>query len=190
MSTFAPFFFFTNLQSNRRYRARIIYPQSIRSGGSFMSKAFKVLSTLLATAAFITPAGAKAQDIAGKWTVEYPRAVRNINGVVQPEDIGTALLTIETKGDSVMGSWLAQNTPNPTARTLRGTFKNGVINLIGDPVEATIRRGDGGIEETSTVRMFTYYEGTLKDGAIEGTFRGESADRSVQMPAVKWKAKR
>jgi hypothetical protein len=147
---------------------------------------------MMLVAVVFIPASGAAQDIAGKWTVEYPRTIRNVNGAAQADEMSTAILTLEVKGDSIVGSWLAQNSPNPTPRTLRGTIRNGMITLIGDPTEATIRRasGNGGIEDQSTVRMITFYEGTVKDGVIEGTFRGESEDKTVQMPSVKWKASR
>jgi hypothetical protein len=156
-----------------------------------MSNSHSFLATLLVSAALFLPATLHAQDIAGKWTAEYPRSVRNVNGVASGDDKGTAILVIEVKGDSIFGTWHAQNPPNPsTPRAFRGTYSNGKVVFTGEPVTATIRRAGGGGEGDSSLQMVTYYEGILKDGVIEGTFRGESTDQTVTTPSMKWTAKR
>jgi hypothetical protein len=156
-----------------------------------MSNSLKILAALMVAGAVYTPASALAQDISGKWTAEYPRMVRNVNGVASGEENVTAVLTIEVKGDSIFGTWHAQNTPNPsTPRAFRGTYSNGKIAFTGEPVPVTIRRAGGGDGSESPLQMITYYEGTLKDGVIEGTFRGESTDGAVSTPSMKWSAKR
>jgi hypothetical protein len=152
---------------------------------------FKILSTLFVSAALFMPAVAESQNVAGKWIAEYPRAVRNVNGVASGEEQAVAILTIEVKGDSIVGTWHAQNTPNPSApRAFRGTYSGGKIVFAGEPVTATIRRAGGSSEGNSSLQMVTFYEGTLKDGLIEGTFRSESTDQAVTTPAMKWTAKR
>ena len=148
----------------------------------------KLLTVVLA-AALITPAAAEAQDIAGKWTAEYPRGIRNINGVEEAE-MGTAIVTLEVKGDSVFGSWLPQNTPRPAQpRALKGTFTNGKLTLVAEPTEATIRRG-GETSGGETIKMVGYFEAELKAGVLEGTIRNESTDGMIRNGPHKWSAKR
>jgi hypothetical protein len=147
------------------------------------------LLTILLASALVAPAAADAQDIAGQWMASYPRAVRNINGV-QNAEMGTAIVTLEVKGDSVFGTWLAQNTPNAAKpRALKGTFTNGKLNLVAEAMEATVRRG-GEMNTGETVRMIGYFEAELKDGALEGTMRNESTDGMVRNGPLKWTAKR
>jgi hypothetical protein len=156
-----------------------------------MSNRLSLLGLLLATAMAV-PAAADAQELAGKWIASYPTRIQNVNGAESADQLGTALLTFEVKGDSVFGTWHAQNTPRPSKpRAFRGTFKNGMLNFTAEPVEVSIRRSMGGGDGSdSPMRMITYYEGALKDGAIVGTFRGETEDGAVQMQPVKWAAKR
>jgi hypothetical protein len=154
-----------------------------------MSHVLKVVPVVLLAAALFAPANADAQSVAGTWTAEYPTRVRMGNGSASAEQMGSALLTLEVKGDSVFGTWQAQNTPAPIPpRGVKGTLSNGRINLVGDPVQAKIRRGgmDG---DESAIMMVTYYEGTVKDGAIEGTMYSESDDQSIKSSPIKWTAK-
>ncbi|HEY0674022.1 MAG TPA: hypothetical protein VGD27_17225 [Longimicrobiales bacterium] len=155
-----------------------------------MSHRFKLAAAL--AAALLVPVVAEAQDIAGKWTAEYPRSVRNINGVTEAGEMGTALLTIEVRGDSIFGTWQVQHAPNPSPpRKFSGTYSNGKIAFTAEPSETRIRRSmGGGGDNESTMKIIIRYEGTLKDGVIEGTFIGESEDQTVRMPPVKWTAKR
>src|SRR5687768_13330025 len=86
------------------------------------------LATSLLAVALLVPMAAQAQEIAGKWTATYPARVTNTNGN-QEAEMGTAIVTIEQKGDSVFGTWHGQNTPVPSQpRTFRGTFTNGRLN--------------------------------------------------------------
>jgi len=146
----------------------------------------KLATSLLALALFV-PMAAQAQEITGKWTATYPARVSNINGNQQAE-MGTAIVTIEQKGDSVFGTWHGQNTPVPSQpRTFRGTFTNGRLNLVGSPIEARVRRGGG---DDEVIQMITYFEGALKDGVIEGTMYSESTDNMVRSSPLQWSAKR
>ena len=150
-------------------------------------------ATLLLAAALFVPAAADAQDLAGKWTASYPQRVRMTNGVAEGQDLGTAILELEIKGDSIFGTWHAQNTPMPsTPRTIAGTIKDGKLSFVAEPMEARIRRSfnGGGDGEETPIKMVTYYEGTLKDGVIEGTYYSKTTDSSIETPPVKWTAKR
>lgn len=154
-----------------------------------MSKAIKIVPVLVVAAALFGATRAEAQSVAGKWTAEYPTRIRMGNGEPSAEQVGTALLTLEAKGDSLFGTWEAQNTPAPVPpRKVKGTFKDGRINLVAEPTEARIRKGGDPADE-SRIMMVTYYEGSVKDGAIEGMMHSESDDLSIKSQPIKWTAK-
>lgn len=158
-----------------------------------MTDTLKMVPAMLLAAALFAPATLKAQSVAGKWTAEYPTRVRMVGGgVSEAEQLGSALLTLEVKGDSVFGTWAPQNTPAPVpARGVKGTFKDGRLNLVADPTEARVRRSmDGGATGDETpIKMVTYFEGTVKDGAIEGMMHSESDDQAIRSSPIKWTAK-
>ena len=53
---------------------------------------------------FVAPAAsAQGHPLAGRWTVEYQRGMRNENGEMTPI-MGTATLTLEQRGDSLVGT--------------------------------------------------------------------------------------
>lgn len=152
---------------------------------------FKAL--LVALAAIVTvSASGRAQSAAGKWDVTYPARIQNINGEMTA-DTGHATLTIEQKGDSIFGSWLAlpmasapPGLPAPQARTIIGTLRNGALSFSASPVEARIRRG--GDEEK--VMMRSFFDATLKDDAITGTMFSKSEDESINSSPMNWSAKK
>ena len=147
----------------------------------------RVVRILLALCAFATLASAaSAQTLGGKWTAHYPMRVRNENGQLSA-DTGVAVVTMEQKGDSVSGTWLATNTPVPSKlRTFGGTFKNGTLTITGSPVEAKINRG--GDEET--MQMVTYFEARLVGDKLVGTMHSESTDGAISSPPMEWSAER
>jgi len=135
-------------------------------------------------------ATAQAQSIAGKWTAEYPARLRMENGGAAVESMGTALLTIEQKGDSVFGSWHPQNTPVASApRTIIGTVKAGHLEFSSSPIEARVRRSDTGGDE-QPIMMRTFFEGTVADDTITGTLYSKTDDGSITSSTLKWSAKR
>jgi hypothetical protein len=130
---------------------------------------------------------AKAQTVAGKWTVKYPARVQNVNGQITA-DTAVALLTIEVRGDSIFGTWHAQNAPVPVEpRAITGTFKDGTLSFTGALVNAKIRRG-GGDEES--IQMRTFYEGKVSGDQITGTMYSESIDGTIHSSTMNWSGKR
>lgn len=156
-----------------------------------MSRLLKAAGVAALAAAMFSVTEANAQTVAGKWTAEYPTRVRNTGGTVEAEQMGTAVLVLEVKGDSVFGTWHPQNTPVAVEpRAIKGTFTNGRINFVGAPTEARIRRsGMGGDESETAIKMVTYFEGTVKDGAIDGMMHAESEDQTIKSTPIKWTAK-
>lgn len=143
---------------------------------------------LAAAAIVIISGSAKAQSLTGKWTAEYPAAIRNTNGQ-QSAEMGTALVTIEQKGDSITGTWHAQNTPRPSQpRRIVGTFKDGQLSFVGEPVEARIRRG--GEEGEQVVMMRSFFEAKLEGDSLVGTMHSKSEDGTISSQSLKWSAKR
>jgi hypothetical protein len=157
-----------------------------------MSYAMKMVPAVLLAAAVFAPAALQAQSVAGKWDAEYPTRVRMVSGgAAEAEQMGSAVLTLEAKGDSVFGTWAPQNTPAPVpARAVKGTFKEGRLNLVSEPTEARVRRSmDGGADNETPIKMVTYFEGTVKDGAIDGMMHSESDDQAIRSTPIKWTAK-
>ena len=144
---------------------------------------------LACAAVVIISSNARGQSLTGTWTAEYPTSVRNVNGQLS-SDVGVAVLKIEQKGDSIFGTWHPQNTPRKAEpRKIVGTFKDGVLNFVGEPVEATVRRGDASAPD-QPVMMRSYFEAKLEGEALAGMMHSQSEDGSISSPALKWSAKR
>jgi hypothetical protein len=147
---------------------------------------------MAAVAIVILGAQAEAQSLTGKWTAEYPSRISNQNGEQKIDQMGTAALTIEQKGDSIFGSWHVENAPvKIEPRTIIGTVKDGKVNFVGSPIEARIRKGGmGGDEAEEKIFMTTYYEATVTADGLAGTMYSKSQDGSIESRPVKWSAKR
>ena len=153
-----------------------------------MSKMMGAFS-LAMLAASLMVSDASAQSAAGKWTAEYPTRISNTNGQAQADEMGTAVMTLEIKGDSAFGTWTANAGRDAgTPRALRGTFINGKLSVATEPVERTVMRNNGGGDEQQTVKMSTVLEGDVKGDEIEGSFVLRFEERSS--PPLKWKARR
>jgi len=67
-------------------------------------KVYHVLATLALGLVIAAPvASAQGHPLAGRWTVEYQRGMRHENGEMTPI-MGTATLTLEQRGDSLVGT--------------------------------------------------------------------------------------
>jgi hypothetical protein len=154
---------------------------------------------LVVAGLFAFATGADAQTVTGKWDVEYPMRVRQVNGEPSAvEQMGKAVLTIETqKGDSIFGTWLTvppadapAAMPKPEPRRVVGAVSNGKLTMVGAPIQAMIRRNGGGGDDESTITMRTYFEATIKEAAIEGTMYSQTEDESIKSSPMKWTAKK
>ena len=144
---------------------------------------------LACAAIVILSSNGRAQSLTGTWTAEYPTSVRNVNGQIS-SDVGTAVLVIEQKGDSIFGTWHPQNTPRASEpRAIVGTFKDGKLNFVGAPVQASVRRGDASAPD-QPVMMRSYFEAKLEGEALAGMMHSQSEDGTISSPALKWSAKR
>ena len=151
---------------------------------------------MAAAAVLLVSAGADAQSIAGKWSVEYPTRIASKNGESHVEATGTATLTIERlAGDSISGNWHSMNVQDSTKknppRRIVGTVSANKLVFVGAPVEAKIRRGaNGGEAQEFTIVMRSYFEGTINGDTIEGTMYSKSEDETITSSPSKWSAKR
>jgi hypothetical protein len=67
-------------------------------------------------------------------------------------------------------------------------FTEFAMQMVGAPIQATIRRSGGGGDDESSITMRTYFEGTLKEAAIEGTMYSQTEDESIKSSPMKWTA--
>jgi hypothetical protein len=150
----------------------------------------KKMFAVLGVVAVAGVSNADAQSLAGKWTAEYPTRIQNTNGQVEAAEMGTALVTIELKGDTVIGTWTASAGRDAgAARAIRGTFANGKVTFATEPVERTIMRNTGSGDEQHVVKMTSQFEGEVKGDEITGTFTLNFGDER-RTPPMKWTARR
>ena len=138
--------------------------------------------------AFAAPAS--AQSPAGTWETEVPTRVEVQNG----EPIGTnpvkVTITLEQKGDSVIGTWERgpmEGLPSAPLRKLKGILKGTQLTLQAEPTTAKIQRGD---EDPYEVQMVTTYTLTVAPAELKGTESSTSTDGSIQSPERAFTAKR
>ncbi len=129
---------------------------------------------LLVAVIFVLPRPARAQDVSGAWTIEYPVRISNENGVERVDSTATVLLTLAQAGESVEATWQMQGAAR--TRTLRGSMRDGVLSL-SDTVDATVTR-DGGIP--TDIRMVSQFELRLDGDRLVGTQSATSDDGSVR----------
>jgi hypothetical protein len=154
-----------------------------------MTKMLAAVSAMILAGALASTPEASAQTAAGKWKAEFPTRISNVNGQVTADETGTALMTIELKGDSVFGTWLAESGRDAgTPRTLRGTFLNGKLTVASDPVERTVTRNNGGADQQVTLKISMVLEGDVTGDEIAGAFAMQFEDH--RSPPLKWTARR
>ena len=141
-----------------------------------MRTAFATLILLSVVAAADTQAQA---GVAGTYLVDYDAQLQMGPDGPQVTGRGKARMVLEIRGDSVFGSWqtvdAAQQRP---PRKLAGTFKDGTLKLVAEPVESVMNI-NGEEQRRSIVQTFT---GTVKGDDIAGTI--ESASPMPNMPPL------
>jgi hypothetical protein len=135
-------------------------------------------------------AGAQAQ-VAGQWLVQYEHEVRGVHVSPAPVEIATARMSLQLRGDSVVGAWEPVSAPGETpspAREIRGRRLRDVtaqlapapepagffLGLIAEVVEF-LKTHVHGIPP-----MTTYITFTVRGDSLVGTRRAASADGSVR----------
>ena len=121
-----------------------------------------------------------AQSPAGQWLVDYDRKVSGSDGAATQRT--RARLTLVQTGDSLTGQWqvVSPVRPGDVPRKLTGNVRNGVIQLVGAPVEAIVRRH---IFE-SKVMLTPKYRLSIAGDSITGMMIAMSEDGSIKAPAV------
>lgn len=144
--------------------------------------------SLLAAFALTVAAPLSAQGIDGTWFTEFERQVRNQDGVVSGGDKTKAKITLQQKGDSLIGTWEivpAAGQPTPPARTVRGAFKDGRGTLVS---EFEARRNING--EESVAKITVTYDFTVSGDRLEGTSKTRSPDMEMPpRPFSAWREK-
>ncbi|HEY3933804.1 MAG TPA: hypothetical protein VGL65_04235 [Gemmatimonadales bacterium] len=135
---------------------------------------------LVAVLAGAGPAAAQV-SIAGRWTTDYPTAIRNENGEETVVTTRRAVFDLALKGDSVTGTWtLAADSGGPAATPLavHGARHGTGYLLQTDPVDRHISvNGD-----ESTLRMATRYQVEVHGDALAGSSTLFAVDGSMEMP--------
>ena len=133
-----------------------------------------VLALVAAFGVFPAPVRAQA-SLAGSWSAEFPRRIQNVNGEERVTEMGRARLTLELRGDSVLGTWQTlpeANQSAPVSRALRGVIEAGRLRIVSDPFEATQRTMSG----ESTVRLSNSFELALEGDSLKGTMQTRGPD--------------
>jgi hypothetical protein len=148
------------------------------------------LASVVASAVLLVlPIGANAQSaVSGSWNVEFPRRVENDGSGERVTEYGHALLVLEIKGDSVIGTWKSLD-PGPNAavsRRLAGTSSGGKLRLVSEPFEAVMRSPDG----ESRVKLVGTYDLEIQGDALTGTQQMSPQDGGQQGPSLPVKGTR
>ena len=128
---------------------------------------------VLLLAIFVLPRGARGQDVSGSWTIDYPVRISNENGMQRVDSTALVTLTLAQEGESVHATWQLEGAP--TARTLHGTVRDGVVTF-SDTTSAMIRRDDA---PPMDIRMVSFFELRVDGDRLVGTQSARSVDGSV-----------
>jgi hypothetical protein len=131
--------------------------------------------------------GLEAQNVAGKYAVEFPYQMRRGGGLEQAEQKAQATLTLVLKGDSVVATWQVTGggIPASPGREGRGTVQG---NTAKFDILSQARVNINGNE--TPVEMISTYTATVEGDEIKGTIESRSVDGSVQAPVRNFSGKR
>lgn len=130
----------------------------------------------------LTVTGAPAQNISGKWKVDFGAWSNEVNPEATAKFVQSGKLTFIADGDSLLAMFhpdyenVAANAgaPVPTD-TLRGSFRNGRLLLTGSRVMKTRRMQNGAEDEgeSSTAKVAMNMDLAIAGEEITGTMRME-----------------
>ncbi len=111
---------------------------------------------------------------AGNWRVEFPRRVENDGSGDRVTEFGHALVTLQLKGDSVVGTWkTTDGGPGPSMqRRVAGTISGNKLHLVSEPFEAVMRGPDG----ESKVQLIVSYDLEITGDTLAGTQQAKPQD--------------
>jgi hypothetical protein len=147
---------------------------------------FAVVAALAAA-----PAIAHAQaaaPVGGTFVFEQKLMFRDGPNAMQ-EQKAEAHLTLEQKGDSVIGTWqvhVADQSRTIKPTELRGTVKDGTVRLRSPNLTAHIQGPDGEV----TIETYQEYVLTIRGDEISGAIHTYSTNANVEIPAREITGKR
>ena len=145
---------------------------------TYPSRDSAVAALALVAALAAVPSSVRAQGtFAGSWAAQFPRRIENVDGEERVTEVGHARLTLELRGDSVLGIWQTlpeANQPTSPSRALRGVIDPGRLQIVSGPFEATQRTMSG----ETTVRLSNRFELALEGDSLKGTMQTQGPDGS------------
>lgn len=154
---------------------------------SYSIRALALSAIALPVLAFAAPAS--AQGIEGTWEASIPLRLSNENGEMKASDFNRVMIALELKGDSVFGTWTAsptETTPAPKPRVMKGTLKDGVAVLVGEPNDARVNMNG----EERVIKMTITYTLKVTGDEMAGTMTTTSPDVDMEMRERTFKATR
>ena len=145
-----------------------------------MTRFVFAVAAALAAAPTVVHAQAAA-PVSGTFVFEQKLMFRDGPNAMQ-EQKGEAYLTIEQKGDSVIGTWqvyVADQSRTIKPTELRGTVTNGTIRLRTPNLPAHMQGPDGDV----TIETYQEYVLTIRGDEISGAIHTYSTNSSVEIPA-------
>jgi hypothetical protein len=149
-----------------------------------------VLAAITLVALTVTRAAAAQAGVAGRWIFEFNRRVSNMNGELTESDPAKVRLTLEQRGDSVIGTWQQVSPaedPMPKPRALRGVIANGKVRLVSEPSEGRVHDGGGEVRKVSVI---TTLEFTVSGDDLSGTRKAAVAGEEMGGEGLPFKAVR
>lgn len=126
---------------------------------------------------------ARAQSVAGMWTVTYDADINTSGDVVTVKKRSKGHLVLEQRGDSVFGRFKPEGMPDPE-RNISGTFDGKVLKLTTGLVRRTIRMNGQPIDMMTR----TDWMGAVDGASMKGTMLIQIGDRPA--PPRRWEAVR
>ena len=131
----------------------------------------------------LVAASAGGQGVAGTWRVTFDSDVRQDGETFTVTKRGTGQLVLEQRGDSVLGTFKPDGTPDGPRR-VSGTWDGKVLKLTTGTVRRTVNV-NGKPTEMATR---TDWMGGVDGSGLRGTMFIQLADRPA--PPRKWEATR
>lgn len=121
-------------------------------------------------------ASAQGHPLAGRWSVEYQRGVRNENGELTPI-MGAATLTLEQRGDSLVGTLVPaagdQGNASPAQLFAARAAANGATFVVKSQAQINMNG------EISTREMTLTWELSASGDTLSGTMSRVVQDTDV-----------
>ena len=129
---------------------------------------------------------ANGQSVAGTYTWEIATSMRRDNNGDTAGEMAEVKLTIETRGDSILGTYaMTPKGRTVPVRNVRGTWKDNTITFKFES-QATLNM-NGEQRQVQTTQVFN---ATIEGDAIKGTITTQVPDNSFSAPVRNFAGKR